>query len=99
LVHVAEALKAEKAGAKIIIRRGGTATTIRPHVGIFLDGNAAIVVLTPLPMPTVRTLGIMMIANLSIGAIAPPFGTTMFLTCKLTKIKVDEYMIEIVPYY
>jgi len=75
-------------------------------VGMFLDGNAAIVVLTPLLMPTVHTLGIdpvhfgiMMIFNLSIGAITPPFGTTMFLTCNLTRVKVDEFMREIGPFY
>lgn len=75
-------------------------------VGMFLDGNAAIIVLTPLLMPTVRTLGIdpvhfgiMMIFNLSIGAITPPFGTTMFLTCNLTRVKIDEYMKEIGPFY
>ena len=75
-------------------------------VGMFLDGNAAIVVLTPLLMPTVHALhidpvhfGIMMIFNLSIGAITPPFGTTMFLTCNLTRVKVDEYMREIGPFY
>jgi tripartite ATP-independent transporter DctM subunit len=75
-------------------------------VGMFLDGNAAIVVLTPLLMPTVHALGIdpvhfgiMMIFNLSIGAITPPFGTTMFLTCNLTKVKIDDYMKEILPFY
>ncbi|MDR2112449.1 MAG: TRAP transporter large permease [Candidatus Accumulibacter sp.] len=75
-------------------------------VGMFLDGNAAIIVLTPLLMPTVHALGIdpvhfgiMMIFNLSIGAITPPFGTTMFLTCNLTGVKIDEYMKEIVPFY
>lgn len=75
-------------------------------VGMFLDGNAAIIVLTPLLMPTVHALGIdpvhfgiMMIFNLSIGAITPPFGTTMFLTCNLTGVKLDEYMREIVPFY
>jgi len=75
-------------------------------VGMFLDGNAAIIVLTPLLMPTVKTLGIdpvhfgiMMIFNLSIGAITPPFGTTMFLTCNLTGVKLDEYMKEIGPFY
>ncbi len=75
-------------------------------VGMFLDGNAAIIVLTPLLMPTVHTLGIdpvhfgiMMIFNLSIGAITPPFGTTMFLTCNLTGVKLDEYMREIGPFY
>lgn len=75
-------------------------------VGMFLDGNAAIVVLTPLLMPTVRALGIdpvhfgiMMIFNLSIGAITPPFGTTMFLTCNLTGVKIDAYLKEIIPFY
>lgn len=75
-------------------------------VGMFLDGNAAIIVLTPLLMPTVHALnidpvhfGITMIFNLSIGAITPPFGTTMFLTCNLTGVKIDEYMKEIGPFY
>lgn len=75
-------------------------------VGMFLDGNAAIIVLTPLLMPTVNAMdidpvhfGIMMIFNLSVGAITPPFGTTMFLTCNLTGVKVDEYMKEILPFY
>ncbi|HWR05845.1 TRAP transporter large permease [Sporomusa sp.] len=75
-------------------------------VGMFLDGNAAIIVLTPLLMPTVHTMGIdpvhfgiTMIFNLSIGAITPPFGTTMFLTCNLTGVKMDEYLKEILPFY
>lgn len=75
-------------------------------VGMFLDGNAAIIVLTPLLMPTVHALGIdpvhfgiTMIFNLSIGAITPPFGTTMFLTCNLTGVKMDDYLREILPFY
>ena len=75
-------------------------------VGMFLDGNAAIIVLTPLLMPTVHSLGIdpvhfgiTMIFNLSIGAITPPFGTTMFLTCNLTGVKMDEFLKEIIPFY
>ncbi len=75
-------------------------------VGMFIDGNAAIIVLTPLFMPTVHAMGIdpihfgiMMIFNLSIGAITPPFGTTMHLTCKLTGVKLDQFLKEIVPFY
>lgn len=75
-------------------------------LGMFLDGNAAIIVLTPLLMPTVHLLGIdpvhfgiTMIFNLSIGAITPPFGTTMFLTCNLTGVKMDEFLKEILPFY
>lgn len=75
-------------------------------VGMFLDGNAAIIVLTPLLMPTVHALGIdpvhfgiTMIFNLSIGAITPPFGTTMFLTCNLSGVKMEDYLKEILPFY
>ncbi|QDR82317.1 TRAP transporter large permease [Sporomusa termitida] len=75
-------------------------------IGMFLDGNAAIIVLTPLLMPTVHALGIdpvhfgiTMIFNLSIGAITPPFGTTMFLTCNLTGVRMDEFLKEIIPFY
>lgn len=75
-------------------------------LGMFLDGNAAIIVLTPLLMPTVHLLGIdpvhfgiTMIFNLSIGAITPPFGTTMFLTCNLTGVKMDDFLKEILPFY
>jgi TRAP-type C4-dicarboxylate transport system permease large subunit len=57
-------------------------------------------------MPTVHAMnidpvhfGIMMIFNLSIGAITPPFGTTMFLTCNLSGVKVEDFMKEILPFY
>ena len=75
-------------------------------VGAFLDTIAAISILVPILMPVAARygidpvhFGIMMIFNLSIGAITPPFGTTMFLTCNLTGVKIDEYMKEILPFY
>lgn len=75
-------------------------------VGMFMDGNAAIIVLTPLLLPTVNALGIdpihfgiIMILNLTIGGVTPPFGAYMFVVCNLLGIKVDEYVKEMVPFY
>lgn len=51
-------------------------------LGMFIEGNAAIIVLVPLLMPTVKLLGIdpiqfglIMILNLAIGCLTPPMGT------------------------
>ena len=55
-------------------------------LGMFIEGNAAIIVLVPLLMPTVKLLGIdpiqfgiIMILNLAIGCLTPPMGTVMFI--------------------
>lgn len=73
-------------------------------LGMFIEGNAAIIVLTPLLMPTVKALGIdpiqfgiIMILNLAIGCLTPPMGTVMFVATSLTGIKVSEFVREAIP--
>jgi C4-dicarboxylate transporter DctM subunit len=55
-------------------------------VGCFLDPTSAILVLTPLLMPLVKSVGvdpihfgIVMTANLAIGMFTPPFGLNIFV--------------------
>jgi C4-dicarboxylate transporter, DctM subunit len=55
-------------------------------VGCFLDPTSAILVLTPLLMPIVKTLGIdpihfgiVMTVNVAIGMFTPPFGLNLFV--------------------
>ena len=55
-------------------------------VGCFLDPTSAILVLTPLFMPLVKTLGIdpihfgiVMTVNIAIGMFTPPFGLNIFV--------------------
>ncbi len=73
-------------------------------LGMFVEGNAAIIVLVPLLMPTVRLLGIdpiqfglIIILNLAIGCLTPPMGTVMFIANSITGTKVGEFVRESLP--
>lgn len=73
-------------------------------LGMFIEGNAAIIVLVPLLMPTVRQLGIdpihfgiVIILNLAIGCLTPPMGTVMFISTQITGLSVREFVKEMWP--
>ena len=75
-------------------------------LGMFIEGNAAIIVLVPLLMPTVKLLGIdpihfglVMIFNLAMGCLTPPMGTVMFVANSITGTKVGEFCRAGVPLY
>lgn len=74
-------------------------------VGMFMEGNVVLVILTPLLMPIINAYGIdpvhfgmIFILNLAIGTITPPLGTIMFLTCSVTGCKFQEFMKEVIPF-
>jgi tripartite ATP-independent transporter DctM subunit len=73
--------------------------------GMILEGGAALIIIAPLLVPVVMALGIdpvhfgmIIIVNIMIGGITPPFGTMMFTTCSVTKVPVVEFMREIWPF-
>jgi tripartite ATP-independent transporter DctM subunit len=75
-------------------------------VGMFIEGNAATIVLVPLLVPIARAFGIddihfafVFIFNMSIGAITPPMGTLMFVTCSITGCKIRDFIFEAMPYF
>jgi tripartite ATP-independent transporter DctM subunit len=75
-------------------------------VGMFIEGNAAMIVLVPLLAPVANAFGIneiqfamMFIFNMSIGCLSPPMGTLMFVTCGITKCKIKDFIKEAVPFY
>jgi tripartite ATP-independent transporter DctM subunit len=75
-------------------------------LGMFVEGNAAIIVLVPLLMPTVKLLGIdpiqfglIIILNLAIGCLTPPMGTVMFIANAITGTKVGEFTREALPLF
>ena len=75
-------------------------------VGMFIEGSAATIVLVPLLVPMARAFGIddiqfamMFIFNLSIGAITPPLGTLMFVTCGVTQCKIKDFLKESIPFF
>ena len=70
-------------------------------VGMFLEGTASLIILTPLLVPTMKALGvdpilfgIVMCINVTMGGITPPFGTLMFLTCSIVKVSVKDFLKE-----
>ncbi len=75
-------------------------------VGMFIEGNAATIVLVPLLVPIARAYGIddiqfafVFIINMAIGSITPPLGTAMFVTCAVTKCKIKDFLKESGPFF
>ena len=74
-------------------------------IGMFLEGGAALIIIAPLLVPVVVTLGIdpvhfgmVMIVNIMIGGVTPPFGSMMFTTCSVTKVPLSDFMREVWPF-
>ncbi len=75
-------------------------------VGMFVEGNASMIVLVPLFAPAAAAYGldpihfamVFIFAN-AIGAFTPPMGTLMFVTCSVTGCKTKDFIREAVPFY
>jgi len=74
-------------------------------IGMFIEGGAALIIIAPLLVPVATQLGIdpihfgmIMIVNIMIGGVTPPFGSMMFTTCSVTKVPVSAFMREIWPF-
>ncbi len=74
-------------------------------LGMFLEGGALLIIVAPLLVPLVKSMGIdlihfglIMIVNIMIGGITPPFGSMMFTTCAITGSTVGEFCREIWPF-
>lgn len=66
-------------------------------VGTFMETLAAIVILTPLLLPIVVTLGmspvhfgIIMIVNLAIGFVTPPLGANLFMAAQVGQVAIEK---------
>lgn len=75
-------------------------------LGMFIEGTASMIVLVPLLAPVARAYGIddiqfamIYIFNSAIGALSPPMGTLMFVTCGITKCKTKDFIKESIPFY
>lgn len=75
-------------------------------VGMFIEGNASMIILVPLLHPIAVAYGIneiqfamTYIFNNAIGALSPPMGTLMFVTCGITGCKTGKFIKEAVPFY
>ncbi|MCR2134552.1 TRAP transporter large permease subunit, partial [Salmonella enterica] len=62
-------------------------------IGMFIETSASIVVLAPLLLPVALKFGvdpvhfgIIMVVNLALGMITPPFGVNLFAACAVAKL-------------
>ena len=74
-------------------------------LGMFLEGTPSMIILVPLLFPTVQALGIdpvhfgiIVVMNICIGAITPPFGVIIYLVAPLLKMRVAEFIKELWPF-
>lgn len=74
-------------------------------MGMFLEGGAALMIITPLLLPVARSLGVdvyhfglVAIVNIMIGGITPPFGSMMFTTCGITGCPISAFLKEVWPF-
>ncbi len=74
-------------------------------VGMFLESNAAYIMLVPLFAPIALTYGIdplyfglLFVLNLVIGMMTPPVGVLLFVMCGITRISITELIHNVWPY-
>lgn len=74
-------------------------------LGTVLEGTSVLVILTPILAPIGATLGVdpvqfgvVIVLNLTIGALTPPVGTVLYTVCSITGSTVRGYTREIWPF-
>lgn len=72
--------------------------------GMLIEGTAALILLTPIFVPIITTLGIdpihfglVVVVNLTIGGVTPPVGTLMFVSCSILRVPIQRFSAEALP--
>lgn len=75
-------------------------------LGMIMDMAALILICTPIFLPIAKGLGmdptqfgIMLLINLGLGLCTPPVGTCLFVGCAVGRIKIEEALKTIWPFY
>ncbi len=74
-------------------------------IGMFIETSAAIIVLAPILAPVAMHFGIdpvhfglIMVVNLAMGMITPPFGVNLFAACTVARISLDRMIRDLIPF-
>jgi C4-dicarboxylate transporter DctM subunit len=74
-------------------------------IGMFIETSAAIIVLAPILAPVAMHFGIdpvhfglIMVVNLALGMITPPFGVNLFAACTVARISLDRIVKDLIPF-
>jgi tripartite ATP-independent transporter DctM subunit len=74
-------------------------------IGMFMEATVNVLLLTPIFLPIVRSVGIdpvhfgilMVIIN-TMGGMTPPVGVTMYTTCSLLDCPTEQFAVESIPF-
>ncbi|WP_372825038.1 TRAP transporter large permease [Polaromonas sp.] len=74
-------------------------------IGMFIETSAAIIVLAPILAPVAMHFGVdpvhfglIMVVNLAMGMITPPFGVNLFAACTVARISLDQIIKHLLPF-
>jgi len=74
-------------------------------IGMFIETSAAIIVLAPILAPVAQHFGVdpvhfglIMVVNLALGMITPPFGVNLFAACTVARISLDRMIKQLIPF-
>jgi C4-dicarboxylate transporter DctM subunit len=74
-------------------------------LGMFIETSAAIIVLAPILTPVAMHFGIdpvhfgiIMVVNLALGMITPPFGVNLFAACTVARVSLDRVIVHLIPF-
>ncbi len=74
-------------------------------VGMFIETSAAIIVLAPILVPVAKQFGVdpvhfglILVVNLALGMITPPFGVNLFAACQVANISLERIIPRLVPF-
>lgn len=74
-------------------------------IGMFIETSASIIVLAPILAPVAMHFGIdpvhfglIMVVNLALGMITPPFGVNLFAACTVARISLDRIVTQLIPF-
>ena len=74
-------------------------------IAMFIETSAAIIVLAPILAPVAMHFGIdpvhfglIMVVNLAMGMITPPFGVNLFAACTVARISLDRMVKDLIPF-
>ena len=74
-------------------------------IGMFIETGAAILVLAPILVPVAVHfgidpvhLGMVMVINLALGMVTPPFGVNLFAACTVARISLDRVIKDLIPF-
>jgi len=75
-------------------------------LGMFIDSNVNIMLLTPLFLPVLGHMGvdpvhfgICMMTIVTMGCMTPPVGTALYTVCDILDCPVEQYFKETIPFY